>query len=214
MKSIFRKKTRFDLACTVAVCIAIFINSLLFFLYEAKYCHPTIEKTKFFKDMFKFLYVYQIFKEIVTRVAPITILVISNVILILIVKKSREKTRKKSISTVPNRSKGMNKRPIQENQLTKMTIFVSTLYIATVTPMIFAFPGLVFSDTETKVYKTYAALANILELLQCSCRFVIYICFTRPFRDCLFDMFNYKRYFSLKLSTVNLELAKVDTETP
>lgn len=206
MNRIFKKPSRFESSCIIALLLAIFFNSCLFFLYEAKYCSVTIQPTRFSLEMYRFLHYYQIFKEIVTRVVPIIILIISNVFLIFVVKKSREKIRKKSISASASTTGKQSKKPMQESQLTKMTIFVAILYIATVTPMIFAFPGLVFKDMSTPAYKTYAALSNILELIQCSCRFVIYICFTSNFRDSLLNMFKLNYYSNLQTTSKKEEI--------
>jgi hypothetical protein len=71
--------------------------------------------------------------------------------------------------------------------------------------MVFAYPGLVFTaeQTQTKAYKMYAVLVNILELLQCSSRFVIYFCFTTQFRQILFKIFEYD-YKSNKKAKQNI----------
>jgi hypothetical protein len=88
-----------------------------------------------------------------------------------------------------------NKRTRQENQLTWMTIFVGIMYSATSIPMVFAYPGLLFStvDLGTKHYKYYAVLVNILELIQCSFRFLIYFCFTTQFRQGFFKLVGYEK---------------------
>ena len=84
-----------------------------------------------------------------------------------------------------------NKRNRQENQLTWMTVAVAILYLASSIPMVFAYPGIVFSaeQTNTRLYKMYAVLVNILELIQCSFRFFIYFSFTKQFRDVLFKVY-------------------------
>jgi hypothetical protein len=95
------------------------------------------------------------------------------------------------VVTAPPQS--ATKKNRQESQLTVMTIVVAVLYCVTSIPMVFAFPGLVFSaeQTQTKMYKMYAVLVNILELVQCSFRFLIYFCFTTQFRHVLYKMFEY-----------------------
>lgn len=87
------------------------------------------------------------------------------------------------------------KRNRQENQLTWMTIFVAILYSTSSIPMVFAYPGLIFKaeQTQTRVYKMYAVLVNILELLQCSFRFLIYYCFTTKFRQVFHVMYKLER---------------------
>ena len=86
-----------------------------------------------------------------------------------------------------------NKRNRQDNQLTWMTIFVAVLYTASSLPMVFAYPGIIFSAEETMRlnYKIYAAWVNILESIQCSFRFLIYFCFTTQFRIVLLKMIGY-----------------------
>ena len=200
MESIFKKSSRFESTCIVALFLALFFNVCLFFLYEAKYCSSSIQPTQFSLERHVLLHYYQIFKEIATRVVPIVVLIISNVFLMLRVKKSRDKVRKKSLNAQALSARN-SKKPMQETQLTKMTIFVAILYIATTVPMMFAYPGLVFKDMSTPAYKTYAAWSNILELIQCSSRIVIYICFTSNFRDALINMFKITTYSNLKLAS-------------
>ena len=87
--------------------------------------------------------------------------------------------------------KSTMKRNRSENQLTWMTIAVAVLYSASSIPMVFAYPGLLFSaeQTQTQTYKLYAVLVNILELIQCSFRFLIYFCFTTQFRLKFYELF-------------------------
>jgi hypothetical protein len=92
-------------------------------------------------------------------------------------------------------TKNTNKRARQEHQLTWMTIYVAVLYVATTLPMVFAYPGILFSGEQTVMltYKLYAAAVNILELFQCSFRFLIYFCFMTQFRQMVFQMFSIDR---------------------
>lgn len=235
-KYVLFKPSRYYLSVISVIALSVLVNLCLFFLYKAKYCASTIEPSAFSISMHAILDIFQVFKEIITRVLPLIILIISNVILICIVKKSRKKMRKnrdskKRKATAASQQQQQNeqnkqtssgettkflcfcnranlcdnekqqpkfknqqmKRKVnQDNQLTQMTIFVAILYTATTIPMVFAFPGLIFKDTSTPVYKTYAAWSNILELIQCSFRFLIYICFTTQFRQAIFKMLNIK----------------------
>lgn len=211
-KYILFKPSRYYISCVCVVLLSVLFNLCLFFLFEAKFCYSSIVPSDFFSKMKAFLDVYQIFKEIITRVLPLIILIISNVILICIVKKSRKKMRKNRDKNHKKEMKSKcsfitslcqakkqptkrvtNKRKVnQDNQLTLMTIFVAILYTATTIPMVFAFPGLIFQNTQSTVYKTYAAWSNILELIQCSFRFIIYICFTTQFRLAVVKMFTFK----------------------
>lgn len=112
-------------------------------------------------------------------------------------------TRKISMSPFTNDTNELNvlmknqasKRNRQENQLTWMTIFVGILYSATSIPMVFAYPGLIFSSEQIGQhhYKIYALLVNILELIQCSFRFLIYFCFTTQFRQGFYKLIGFKK---------------------
>ncbi len=181
MEKVFSKRSRFELSCSGALFSALILNAFLFFLYEAKYCQRTILPTNFYKQFYKLLEIYQILYEMLTRVFPILILILSNLLICLIVKKSHQKSKRNESIKISK----AKKKSVQEAQLTNMSIFVTVLYVSTTVPMIFAFPGLLFKDTNTYVYKTYAALSNILELIQCSFRFAIYVCFTTQFRNSL-----------------------------
>ena len=210
-KYILFKPSRYYLSCACVVALAVLVNLCLFFLYDAKYCRSSIVATPFLIKWTFFIDIYQIIKEVITRVLPLIILIICNVILICIVKKSRNKMKKKREKKSDDaqakccsclRSRNANqtdkakekhgkmqqastvKRKVnQDNQLTLMTIFVAILYTASTIPMVFAFPGLIFKETQTQTYKTYAAWSNILELIQCSFRSIIYVCFTTQFRQ-------------------------------
>lgn len=210
-KYILFKPSRYYLSCACVLALAVLANLCLFFLYDAKYCRSSIMPTQFLTNWQFYIDIYQVFKEIITRVLPLIVLIISNVILICIVKKSRNKMRKKrdkkrtdevaskcslclcvrKSNTETNNSKSKQqpvtvKRKVnQDNQLTLMTIFVAILYTASTIPMVFAFPGLIFKGEQlsSPVYKTYAAWSNILELTQCSFRCIIYVCFTTQFRQ-------------------------------
>lgn len=212
MDKIFGKPFRFELSCGGTLFISLFLNGILFILYEAKRCQQTILATNFHLRFHKLLEIYQIIKEILTRVLPIMILIISNLVICLKVKRSHQNSKKNesiSVSVHHSRSK-TRKKSFQERQLTNMSIFVAVLYVSTTVPMIFAFPGLLFKDTSTPVYKTYAALSNILELVQCSFRFAIYVCFTRKFRDRLLCLFSEKKYSSLTQKRRDMTTRNVD----
>ena len=109
---------------------------------------------------------------------------------------STESTPNETILSDPNAVLlKANKRNRQENQLTWMTVAVAILYLASSIPMVFAYPGIVFSaeQTNTRLYKMYAVLVNILELIQCSFRFFIYFSFTKQFRDVLFRVYGFNQ---------------------
>lgn len=75
-------------------------------------------------------------------------------------------------------------------------IFLGILYSATSLPMVFAYPGLIFSveQIQADYYKIFALLVNILELIQCSVvRFLIYFCFTTQFREVFYKLIGFKR---------------------
>ena len=226
-KYILFKPSRYYLSCVCVLVLAIIFNLCLFFLYDAKYCESTIVPSRLNNaNMKRILDNYQIFKEIITRVLPLIILIISNVILICIVKnRDRNSRRDATIANhnINNKDKFKNwlcfcfqnrsdlstqrqqsnqasksssskpKRKVnnQDNQLTLMTICVAILYTASTIPMVFAFPNLIFKDLQlsSPIYKTYAAWSNILELIQCSFRSIIYVCFTTQFREALIKMF-------------------------
>jgi len=207
-KYILFKPSRYYLSCAIVLALAVLVNLCLFFLYDAKYCRSSIIPTQFLVKWTFFIDIYQIFKEIITRVLPLIILIISNVILIFIVKKSRNKMRKKRerksdeteakccsclcsghVNETGNTKKPqpstVKRKVNQDNQLTLMTIFVAILYTASTIPMVFVFPGVIFKGEQlaSPIYKTYAAWSNILELIQCSFRSIIYVCFTTQFRQ-------------------------------
>lgn len=245
-KYILFKPSRYYLSCVCVLVLAIIFNLCLFFLYDAKYCESTIVPSRLNNPNMKLiLETYQIFKEIITRVLPLIILIISNVILICIVKKSRKKMRQnrdknsRRDATIANHDNNNNnsnnnkdkyknwlcfcfqnrsdlstqqqklnqastssssskpKRRVnnQDNQLTLMTICVAILYTASTIPMVFAFPNLIFKGPQlsSPMYKTYAAWSNILELIQCSFRSIIYVCFTTQFREALIKLFATKQ---------------------
>ena len=189
MGKAFSRPLRFEFSCSGALLSAVILNAFLFFLYEAKHCQQTILPTEFYKQFQKLLEIYQIVYEILTRVLPIMILIFSNLLICFKVKQSRQKS-KRIESFKKTKSK---KKSVQEAQLTNMSIFVAVLYVSTTVPMIFAFPGLLFKNTNSQVYKTYAALSNILELIQCSFRFAIYVCFTTQFRNSLRSLLTTKK---------------------
>lgn len=197
---------------------------------------PRFCKTQLIPRLFvmeKWWIAYGYIKEIITRILPITTLIIANIALVSIVRKSRKKMRKctrfniefkkpekisrwqrfvncfsDSKNMTPTNSSNnvdsnllskntnnQNKRTRQEHQLTWMTICVAILYVATTLPMVFAYPGIIFSAEQTVLltYKLYAATVNILELFQCSFRFLIYLCFMTQFRQMIFQMFSINR---------------------
>ena len=89
------------------------------------------------------------------------------------------------------------KRNRQDNQLTQMTICVAILYIFCSVPMclMILLPKVIYGDKIfeiyiTQTYKALAAIANSLELLQCTLRFFIYYFFTTQFRIELKTIFN------------------------
>lgn len=213
-----------------------------FFLFKIELCKSELKPRSF--TMEKWWAVYGYVKEVLTRVLPIVLLILFNILLIYIVKSSRKKMQEsvsisystkvtksstkqlqsycsclplicadKKYSTELIESKNQliraqtTKRTRQENQLTWMTIFVAILYSASSIPMVFAYPGLIFTaeQTQTKMYKMYAVLVNILELLQCSFRFLVYFCFTTQFRQVFFRM-----YALQKKSPVNTEMNNVN----
>lgn len=107
---------------------------------------------------------YLIFKEMITRVLPILLLILANSMLLYIVKKSR-----------------------QHRKITLMTICVATFYIICSVPMclIILLPKIYWNDPsvlEEPLYLHLAAVCNILELIQCSFRIFIYYFFTTQFR--------------------------------
>ena len=209
------------MSCVIVMILALVFNLVNFFLYKIEFCKSDLIPRSF--TMHRWWSIYGYARELLTRVMPIILLVIANIILIGIVRSSRNrmkknrgnnsaamtkqqsvnnqeniefidknggnKDQKATIIDIQSSSTGANKKPAvsrnrQENQLTTMTIFVAIMYVISSIPMVFAYPGLLFSaeQTTTKTYKFYAALVNILELLQCSFRFLIYFCFTTQFR--------------------------------
>lgn len=208
--------------------IAVISNIANFFLYQIELCKSVITRSFTTESWWA---IYGLVKEVLTRILPIVLLIIFNIILICIVKSSRRRmnesvnfnssknskvklngkiplincvTSNNNKSKLRNESKEsskqllrnpVNKRNRQENQLTWMTIFVAILYSFSSIPMVFAYPGLIFKaeQTQTSVYKMYAVLVNILELLQCSFRFLIYYCFTTKFRQVFHIMYGLEK---------------------
>jgi len=121
MEKVFSKRSRFELSCSGALFSALILNAFLFFLYEAKYCQRTILPTNFYKQFYKLLEIYQILYEMLTRVFPILILILSNLLICLIVKKSHQKSKRNESIKISK----AKKKSVQEAQLTNMSIFVS-----------------------------------------------------------------------------------------
>lgn len=158
----------------------------------------------------------------ISRVLPIAILIIANIMLIAIVQSSRNRMKNKTrvqqnnvesssgdccrcITNLFKKADEANgedaasnknliktaaaKRNRQDNQLTHMTICVAVLYIFCSVPMsmMILLPKLIYKENYGIIangydYKILAAIANSLELLQCSLRFFIYFFFTTQFR--------------------------------
>lgn len=236
------KPSRYYLSFVVVLFLAFLLNMANFFLYKIELCKTVLIPRSFTMEGWWTVYGYV--KELLTRVLPIVLLIVSNIVLVCIVKSSRKKMKESvSISYSTRVSSGINKKisffscfksdanystvlidannPLlktqtpskrnrQENQLTWMTIFVAILYTASSIPMVFAYPGLVFSpeQTQTKIYKTYAVLVNILELLQCSFRFLVYFCFTTQFRQVLYKIYGIEKKAPVNETNVNLQNQK------
>lgn len=220
------KPSRYYLSCFSVFFVAIISNIANFFLYEIELCKSVTTRSFTTESWWA---IYGLVKEFVTRILPIVLLIIFNIILICIVKSSRKRMNESVNFNISKRSKAnkkislincmtsthnkselrnetpetnkkllrnpVNKRNRQENQLTWMTIFVAILYSFSSIPMVFAYPGLIFKaeQTQTNGYKMYAVLVNILELLQCSFRFLIYYCFTTKFRQVFHIMYGLEK---------------------
>jgi hypothetical protein len=251
------KPSRFYLSCMVVIAIAFASNIINLFLFKIEFCKNNLQPRAILMQSWWVVYGYV--KEVLTRIVPILLLIMANIMLICIVRSSRKRMKESTSfgahknsklsaahsrqarpplfekttgrccacfkkSAVERDSVALNahetveltvsararanptpavtatapqsatKKNRQESQLTVMTIVVAVLYCVTSIPMVFAFPGLVFSaeQTQTKMYKMYAVLVNILELVQCSFRFLIYFCFTTQFRHVLYKMFGYE----------------------
>ena len=263
------KPSRYYLSCAIVILIALVSNISNLFLFKIEFCKNNLVPRNFLGESWWKVYGYV--KEVLTRILPIIILIVANIMLIIIVRSSRKRMKestsiralaKKKLTNAQNRStnqgnlfssftgkksslatrsdsatcvkqevvelipgggevsakvrssssaasgtKGRSssstasgilqastKKNRHESQLTIMTIVVAVLYCVTSIPMVFAYPGLVFSaaQTTTKVYKIYAVLVNILELVQCSFRFLIYFFFTTQFRTVLYKLFGVK----------------------
>nr|QVK45821.1 G protein-coupled receptor [Proales similis] len=215
------KPSRYYMSCALVLLLAIGFNMANFFLYKVELCRSVIIPRSF--TMEKWWSIYGYLKEAFTRILPIILLTLFNIALICIVKSSRKRMKESlsiklnetprgstyfkflCISRAPSEASDLPSRSLlksqaakrnrQENQLTWMTIFVAILYLATTIPMVFAYPGLLFSaeETQTRTYKMYAVAVNILELVQCALRFLIYFCFTTQFRHLFLAMIGFKR---------------------
>lgn len=184
------KKSRYNLSIALVILIALLTNIINFFLYKVELCENDVKPREFTSSQYWIIYGY--LKELLMRVIPIILLISANIILILTIKNSQKRIQSRRTTHTS-----------RDSQLTKMTIFVVTMYSICSIPMIFAYPGLLFTpeQTQTKFYKIYAAFTNILELCQSSFRFLIYFCFTTQFRVVLFNSFALRKTQTTQTNT-------------
>jgi hypothetical protein len=85
------KPSRYYLSCFLVCTIAIVLNIANFFLYKIEFCKTLLVPRMF--TMQKWWTVYCYVKEVLTRILPIIILIIVNIMLVYIVRSSRERMK-------------------------------------------------------------------------------------------------------------------------
>jgi hypothetical protein len=109
-------------------------------------------------------------------------------------------------TTATTATTAATKRNRNDSQLTHMIICVAFFYCISSIPMVVAYPGILFSTAEIHktFYKIYSSISNILELMQCSLRFLIYFCFTTQFRSVFYQLYGRKTDEPTKVNNNNI----------
>lgn len=191
----------------VAVCIAAAISFLfhfpLCFAYGITFDHCTGQWVESATEVsqFQFFKVYEVFREICTRVASVLLFAVFNALILQSVRRSTAKRRKmtlkkRSLAELSKERRKNSQLPklSEDRRLTLLVLIVTLLYIIGLIPQVPLMVGFILRDRWGVSYpfEVYRAITNLTETATHCLHFYVFCLSSRDYRRSFTQVFSHK----------------------